>query len=273
MKASLPSRSLRSPLPSPARIRAGARPVRPPSARGHRHDRHERRGRHRVAPRLLARPSVHPALLDPVEGQGQGARRLQGEVHDDQGRLRRRGAPRLVPERRRPLLRPRQDRVLRRHALLPRGRRLHGPVRDQRRSRGDREVAERQRPGRSGQAVEQARLRHVRPDEHARTAAPRRSSSTTGQRAPRRDALRAVRAGRPGDGRRRLALQGLRRGSPEGHGPRPGSHPGRRATRTSTRRFPSSTRSSTPRSSSNATALPSGSSSRRLGRAGSEARP
>ncbi len=63
-----------------------------------------------------------------------GAAGLQGQVRHQQGRVRGRGAPRLGAERRRPLLQPGEERLLRQRPLLPRHLRLHGAVRHQRRS-------------------------------------------------------------------------------------------------------------------------------------------
>ena len=55
---------------------------------------------------------------------------FQAPLRDQQGRLRHRSPPRLVAQRRGPLLQPRLQRLLRRRALLSRACRLHGAVRE-----------------------------------------------------------------------------------------------------------------------------------------------
>ena len=69
---------------------------------------------------------------------------------------------RLGAERRRPLLQSGQERLLRQCPLLPRDLRLHGAVRHQRRPEALGAMARGPHPGRSGQAEQQARLRHLR---------------------------------------------------------------------------------------------------------------
>ena len=75
-------------------------------------------------------------LRNPAALTRQGAGHLQGEVRHEQGLVRHRGAPRLGAERRRSLLQPGQERLLRRRAVLPRDPELHGAVRHQRRPVG-----------------------------------------------------------------------------------------------------------------------------------------
>ena len=88
---------------------------------------------------------------------------LQGRVRHHRRQVRHRSAPRLGAERRRPLLQPREERLLRRDPLLPRGPELHGAVRDQRRSRGRGGVAAGAAEGRSGRRPQQQEgLRHLR---------------------------------------------------------------------------------------------------------------
>ncbi len=179
----------------PARAGSGARPD----------------GRSRAARRGPGRRGSEPGAHGSVEGDRNRPRDLQGEVRNDEGQLRDRGDEELGAARRRPLLQPRQDRLLRRRRVLPRDQRLHGPVRDPRRAGGERCVARREDPGRSGHADEHARHGHVRDvrPEHAHDAGVRELPR---QQAARRPGLQPVRQGRGGHGRRGLAPRRLRRG-------------------------------------------------------------
>ena len=67
-----------------------------------------------LAPWRMTRSTLRSVLRD-----REGAGDLQGEVRYEQGHVRRRGEPRLGAERRRSFLQPRQERLLRRSAVLP----------------------------------------------------------------------------------------------------------------------------------------------------------
>ena len=105
-----------------------------------------------VATPTRPRPPLHPDSLArrpfgrrrpprPLARHRAGARPLPGPLRDDEGSVRHRGDARVGAPRGRPLLQPRAGRLLRRRRLLPCDRRLHGPVRDQRRTPGQCRVA------------------------------------------------------------------------------------------------------------------------------------
>ena len=137
-------------------------------------------------PSPTATPAPSPAAPSPAAGPPRpvarhraGARPLPGSLRDHEGSVRRRGDARVGAPRGRPLLQPRAGRLLRRRRLLPRDRRVHGPVRHQRRPPGQRRMAGGPHPRRPGHPVESAGdgdLRHGR----ARTRGPPSSSSTSG---------------------------------------------------------------------------------------------
>ena len=97
-------------------------------------------------------------LRNPAALTETGAGDLQGELRHQQGDVRHRGAPRLGADRRRPLLQPRQERLLRRCAVLPRDPGLHGAVRHPRQPGGHDGLARRadRRTTRSSRATSAA---------------------------------------------------------------------------------------------------------------------
>ena len=189
------------------------------------------------------RRAPRPVGARPVARDRPGARGLPCRLHDDQGRLRRRGAPQLGAPRGRPLLQPREARAsstTRASSASIDGFMVQFGIPGD--PAGRREVARRDHPRRPGHAVEPARLRHLRADGSAQLAHDAGLHQLPEPPAPRRVGLRPVRQGRAGHGRRRQPLQGLRRRRPPDRAPTRGaSRP--RATRTSTATSRSSTAS------------------------------
>ena len=185
-----------------------------------------------------AQAAPNPKLSNPVRPEREGARDLQGQVRHLEGRFRHRGHAGLGPQRRRPLLQPGEERLLRRVQVLPRHLRLHGPVRDQRRSGPEQRLERGEDPRRSGPGEQQAGLRDLR---HRGPQHPDDADLHQLQR-PQHGAGRAgllpVRKGRRGDGGRGQAQQRVwRRRSPGARAPiRAGSSP--KETLTSRKSFP-----------------------------------
>ena len=164
-------------------------------------------------------------LRNPAALTEQAPADLQGELRHEQGHVRHRGAPRLGADRRRPLLQPGEERLLRRCAVLPRDQRLHGAVRDPRHARPC------SRPGAAANLkddpVKQSNKRGIvtfatAGPEHAHDAV---LHQLRRQHGPRQAGLRALRRGRVGHGRRRQAQRRIRRrrAARQGAGPGPSS--------------------------------------------------
>ena len=111
----------------------------------------------------VAQPGRQGEPEEPRRHEGAGPGRLQGEFRHQRRHVRGRSAPRLGAERRRPLLQPREERLLRRRA----GSSASCPnFMVQFGINGDPAVSavwtERADSGRPGQAEQQARLHHLR---------------------------------------------------------------------------------------------------------------
>ena len=177
-------------------------------------------------PRPLRRPPPSRLLRPPLLGRRRpprplarhraGARPVPGPLRDDQGAVRRRGDARVGAPRGRPLLQPRAGRLLRRRRLLPRDRRLHGPVRDQRRPAGQRRVAGGAHPRRPGHPVEPPRDGDLRDGGPGHADHPA-LHQLQGQQGPRRAGVRPLRR------RGRRALPSWTRCTPATARARPGA--------------------------------------------------
>ena len=135
-------------------------------------------------------------LRNPAALNEQAPADLQGQLRHQQGRVRHRGASRLGAARRRSLLQPRQERLLRRCAVLPGDQRLHGAVRHPRQPGGPGGLA--RRANLKDDPVKQSNKRGFvtfahRRSEHAHDAA---LHQLQGQRGARQAGLRGVRRGR-----------------------------------------------------------------------------
>ena len=164
------------------------------------------------------------------------------------GVVRDRGAPRLGAERRRPLLQPRQERLLRRRAAssvcsTASWRSSASTAIPAVQAR----LAQRPNQGRSGQREQQARLRDLRDgrSEHPDDAV---VHQLQGQHGPRSPGLRALRPGVSGMENVDKLYSGYGESTPRGRGPEQGRFR-RRATPTSRRTSRSSTTSRRRRSS------------------------
>ena len=149
-------------------------------------------------PTAAAAQTGKPSLMNPASLNEQAPPTYNVKFDTSAGRIRHHRDARLGAVGRRSLLQPREERLLRRHALLPRRPELHGAVGHQRRSRHPAQLGQRQHQGRSGRRKEQRpRLRHVR-QPRAELALDAAVHQLQVERVPRQD-LHAVRRGDVGD--------------------------------------------------------------------------